>query len=162
MEFKKDSSPKPAQTKVVTKKAPVSNTVLYSFGTLLAVAIVVVFVIYFVFVGPRPNRTTDWQAVFLTNGQFYFGHIEKENNRDVYLSEVYYLESSNPLQQDGQPTPRGELSLVKLGNELHGPVDTMILNRDHVLFTEDLRDDGKVVQAIMRHQAGQKEETNKQ
>lgn len=121
---------------------------------ILVIVIAVIGVVYYIFVGPQPSRSTEWQAVFLTNGQVYFGHISSENNREITLEDIYYLQISNPLQQDGQPAPKGELSLVKLGNELHGPKDIMFINRDQVLFTEDLRDDGKVVGAILRHKAG--------
>jgi hypothetical protein len=44
-----------------------------------------------------------------------------------------------------------ELTLIKLGNELHGPTDKMTINRDHVLLTEALRNDSRVVQAINQY-----------
>ncbi|MBU2575853.1 hypothetical protein KKF64_02080, partial [Patescibacteria group bacterium] len=67
---------------------------------------------------------------------------------------------TRPLQQteEGQQQAtdqQGELSLVKLGNELHGPTDSMFINRDHVLFVEDLKDDSNVVQAIDNYKSGQ-------
>src|SRR3989338_4950381 len=82
----------------------------------------------------------EWQAIFLSNGQVYFGQVKKENFAEIILEDIYYLQVTRPLQQtqDGeQPAnPQGELSLVKLGNELHGPTDTMFINREHVLFIE--------------------------
>ena len=39
-------------------------------------------------------------------------------------------------------------NLIKLGNEIHGPLDSMLINRDHVVIIEDLKDDSRVVQAI--------------
>ncbi len=54
-----------------------------------------------------------------------------------------------------QANPQGELSLVKLGNELHGPTDAMVVNRSHVLFVEDLKEESNVVQAIANYKAGQ-------
>ncbi len=101
----------------------------------------------------------DWQAVFLTNGQVYFGQVKKQNKVEVVLNEIYYLQVTRPLQQtaegEEQANPQGELSLVKLGNELHGPTDAMIINRDQVLFVEDLKEDSNVVQAISNYKAGQ-------
>lgn len=100
----------------------------------------------------------DWQAVFLSNGQVYFGQIEKQNKVEVVLSDIYYLQVTRPLQQtaegEQQANPQGELSLVKLGNELHGPTDAMHVNRDQILFIEDLKDDSNVVTAIANYKSG--------
>lgn len=96
----------------------------------------------------------DWQAVFLSNGQVYFGKVTKQNRKELVIADIYYLQVVGQLQQGAgkdQKKDTGELSLVKLGNELHGPVDVMYVNRDQVLFVEDLRDEGQVVQAIKNH-----------
>jgi len=42
--------------------------------------------------------------------------------------------------------------LVKLGQELHGPVDSMQINRDQILFYEDMKESGKVMEAIRSYQ----------
>ncbi|MGB0757445.1 MAG: hypothetical protein ACPGO5_03245 [Patescibacteria group bacterium] len=98
------------------------------------------------------QNSGQWQAVFLTNGQVYFGQIDKMTNDEIVLTDIYYLQITQPLQRsaDGsnQQQQQNELALVKLGNELHGPTDEMHINRRHVLFTEDLKEDSKVVQAI--------------
>ncbi|HET8669104.1 MAG TPA: hypothetical protein VFM05_00340, partial [Candidatus Saccharimonadales bacterium] len=44
-----------------------------------------------------------------------------------------------------QPT---SFSLVKLGCELHGPLDQMVINREQVTFWENLGTEGKVTKAI--------------
>lgn len=102
----------------------------------------------------------DWQAVFLSNGQVYFGKVAKQNKTEIKLEDIYYLQVTRPLQQTAegqeQANTQGELSLVKLGNELHGPTDAMHINRDQVLFIEDLKDDSNVVTAIANYKIGQK------
>jgi hypothetical protein len=101
----------------------------------------------------------DWQAVFLSNGQVYFGKIVKESSKDVVVRDIYYLQVTQPLQRSGdqanQANQQNELSLVKLGNELHGPTDEMRINRDHVLFIENLKTDSRVVEAITNYKKGQ-------
>jgi hypothetical protein len=106
-----------------------------------------------------------YQSVFLTNGQVYFGKITYYDSSYVELSDIYYLQVIPVLQQgeennqNNNKNPqeqKSELSLVKLGNELHGPTDRMIINRDQVVFVEDMKDDSKVTDAIRRHQQGQK------
>lgn len=100
----------------------------------------------------------DWQAVFLSNGQVYFGQIEKQNQAEIVMKDIYYLQVTRPLQQTAegqqQADAQGELSLVKLGNELHGPTDAMHVNRDQILFIEDLKDDSNVVTAIANYKSG--------
>lgn len=90
----------------------------------------------------------EWQAVFLDNGQVYFGKTCRENNETVLLKDIYYLQVTKGLQPAEGATNQSEVSLVKLGNELHGPEDEMRINRDHILFIEDLKPEGKVVLAI--------------
>lgn len=98
-----------------------------------------------------------YQAVFLTNGQVYFGTMSRTGKQYVTLRDIYYLQTRQPLQETGgkkaEAPQEPELTLVKLGEELHGPMDSMQINRDHILFIEDLRDDGRVVTAIRQRAA---------
>lgn len=140
---------------------------------LIIIIIVVVVVLYLIsaytslnILGLNKSDSGDadaWKAVFLTNGQVYFGHTANENADPVVLEEIYYLQVTQPLQQVGadQAAPnlnQPQLSLVKLGNELHGPTDQMRINREHVLFVEDLKDEGRVVEAINEYVASQEAE----
>lgn len=104
----------------------------------------------------------EWQAVFLDNGQVYFGKVLDVSDDTVELQDIYYLQVVNqPLQrslEDGEaPADQQQdqrLTLFKFGNEIHGPQDRMIINRDHVIIIEDLKDDSRVVQAINDYLAG--------
>lgn len=100
-------------------------------------------------------KTAQYQAVFLTNGQVYFGKVSNINSSYVKLTDIFYLQ----VQQSVQPSDsskssntsssdNNQVSLAKLGSELHGPEDTMYVSRQQVLFWENLKNDGKVVQAI--------------
>lgn len=97
---------------------------------------------------PTPAKNL-YQAVFLTNGQVYFGHLKNAETKNPVLTNIYYLQSTpqNP-QQGSNQQQQPQLSLVKLGKELHGPEDKMVLKGDQILFWEDLKNDSKVVQAI--------------
>ena len=103
-----------------------------------------------------------YQAIFLTNGQVYFGKVNSHNSSYLELVDIFYLQVKPVLQQGDEgnqetskPEQKTELSLVKLGNELHGPLDRMMINKDQVVFVEDLKDDSKVTDAIKRYQQGQ-------
>lgn len=100
-----------------------------------------------------------YQALFLTNGQVYFGHLARVDNAYVKLTDIYYLQVQQTVQP-GQNTNNNnqnqQVSLAKLGAELHGPEDSMYVSRDQVLFWENLKNDGKVSQAIKDYQASGK------
>lgn len=99
--------------------------------------------------------TSKYQAVFLQNGQVYFGHVSNIDNKYVQLKDIFYLQVQQQVQPDQQqagdtstPASNQQISLAKLGNELHGPEDLMFISRDQIVFWENLKDDGQVVQAI--------------
>lgn len=102
------------------------------------------------------DRVQSIQAVFLSNGQVYFGHLKYLDRQWAELTHIYYLQVNQPLQQGQQPEDQPaqpQLTLIKLGEELHGPEDQMTINRDHILFVENLKENGRVVQTI-RQSAG--------
>lgn len=94
--------------------------------------------------------SSQYQAVFLDNGQVYFGKLTDDNNDYLVLSDIYYLQRTAPLQGENSQSG-GELSLIKLGNELHGPEDVMYLSKTNVLFFENLKDDSRVATAIREY-----------
>lgn len=99
-------------------------------------------------------KTKQYQALFLSNGQVYFGHLTGVNNGYVELTNIYYLQVQQQVQpgQTQNSSQQPKVSLAKLGNELHGPEDAMYVSRGQVLFWENLKDSGKVVQAIQAYQ----------
>lgn len=102
-----------------------------------------------------------WQVVFLTNGQAYFGHVTNVDKHTVTLRNIYYIQViTRPLQTSQPPgvsqQTEQQLTMIKLGNEIHGPVDEMHINRDHVILIENLQSDSKVVDAISRYIEEQK------
>ena len=116
---------------------------------------------------PAVEFANNYSAVFLSNGQVYFGVVSYQDDDRlgdyIILKDIYYLQVSNPLQQvppDGtQQQP--QLTLVKLGNELHAPEDYMQINSRHILFIEKLKENGKVVQAIQQYKKGEGNQTVK-
>ncbi|KKW28278.1 MAG: hypothetical protein UY73_C0051G0005 [Parcubacteria group bacterium GW2011_GWA2_52_8] len=94
-----------------------------------------------------------FQAVFLDNGQVYFGKL-RSVNRDLWsLTDIYYLRAGTLQQGSGGEILQGSIDLIKLGSEVHGPRDEMLVNRDHVIFYEDLGADGEVMKLIEQHKA---------
>lgn len=101
--------------------------------------------------GDTGVKSGQYQAVFLTNGQVYFGKVSNVSGDYVKLSDIYYLQvqqSVQPEDKKKENNDQSQVSLAKLGSELHGPEDSMQISRQQVLFWENLKNDGKVVQAI--------------
>ena len=84
-----------------------------------------------------------YYAIFLSNGQAYFGSITKEDDRQLVLKNIFYIQKNAEAGQSA-----GDVTLLKLGNELHGPEDMMEINKAQILFIEQLKPDGKVAKAI--------------
>ena len=102
------------------------------------------------------SNSTSYYAVFLTNGQVYFGHIKSIDPATIVLVDVFYLQANTNIQSSNTNTHKAnannvQVSLIKLGNEIHGPTDMMMINRTSILFWEELKNDGKVVQAIKQY-----------
>lgn len=95
----------------------------------------------------KNNQENIRQAIFLANGQVYFGEVETENNRYLIVRSIYYLKAQDQLDANN---PDKKISIIKLGDELHGPEDKMYINRTQVLFYENMRKDSKINEAINR------------
>jgi len=90
--------------------------------------------------------TSKYQAVFLNNGQVYFGNITNLNTQYVRMANIYYLTQGTT---SGSNTANNNYSLVKLGcQQIHDPYDSMVISRDQITFWENLQDSGKVVSSI--------------
>lgn len=96
---------------------------------------------------------TQLQAVFLNGGQVYFGKISDLNSKGLTLDNIYYLRVNQQVQpnQTNTTTNANDISLVKLGCELHGPEDSMVINREQVIFWENLKTDGQVAKAVAEY-----------
>ena len=91
------------------------------------------------------------QAVFLNTGQVYFGNIQSINSQYMVLSNIYYLQTANN-GTSSTTTSNSNVSLIKLGCELHAPYDQMVINTSQVTFWENLTSNGKVAQAVAAFQ----------
>lgn len=91
---------------------------------------------------PSIEFPTPYQAVLLTNGSVYFGHLQGYGGRHPVLKEVFYI-----VSQTNSETKQVNNVLVKRGKELHEP-DRMYLNPNQILFVEPVGTGSKVAQLI--------------
>ncbi|MCL4357291.1 hypothetical protein M1512_00105 [Patescibacteria group bacterium] len=89
------------------------------------------------------------QAVFLNTGQVYFGNIQSINPQYLVLTNIFYLQTNN--QSSSSSSSNNNVSLVKLGCELHAPYDQMVINMQQVTFWENLRSSGQVAKAVAQY-----------
>jgi hypothetical protein len=102
---------------------------------------VAAFVLAFVFAQwwdftlPALGRS-EYQAVFLANGQTYFGRFYDRLGAYAKIEDVHYLQQI----QGSDPEQAPDTRLIRRGSELHGPESRMLVPKSAVLFVEDLQD----------------------
>ncbi len=131
----------------------------WQIPVLIIIAILSVIYLIFRFTFSQTSQfekaKSEWQAVFLSNSQIYFGKIVTMADKEVVLRDVYYLPTDQTTQgpKEGHVVSAQTPFLIKLGSEFYKPYDEMRINRDHVLFIEDLKSDSPVIEAIKQYQS---------
>lgn len=116
-------------------------------GVLLALLIVAGIVAYSVWSRTSGLVNSQYQAVFLANGQVYFGKLHNVNGSYVKISNVYYIQdASGATAQDA--IAGKNIELVRLSKAVHGPKDEVVVNRDQVLYFENLDNEGQAAKLI--------------
>ena len=114
-----------------------------------AVSIVLIGLLVFLAFGTKDTNeykfvdSNKLQAVFLNTGQVYFGNIRAINSQYLDLVNIFYLQSSASSSKTNS-----NVTLVKLGCELHAPLDQMVINTSSVTFWENLSPNGQVSKAV--------------
>ena len=93
-----------------------------------------------------PSFGARYQAVFLANGQTYFGHYLDRLGPYVKIENAFYIQQA-PTVEEGQ-TP--ESRIIRRGSELHQPLPFVLIPKTAILFVEDLRADSQVGQFMDR------------
>lgn len=158
----------PQTTAPVNQQQPAQKKgvvgIIVSIVTLVVVLALVAVVWNFMQSKQDSSVDTDkYQAVFLTNGQVYFGKLTSLQGDYAKMTDIYYLQVQQSVQpasgaennQEASEDSNSDISLNKLGNELHGPTDEMHIASEQILFWEDLKADSTVSKAIAEHKAQQ-------
>ena len=127
----------------------------YKKVLILSAAVIVILAIAFIATlgGDSENKNLVnedlYQAVFLNNGEVYFGHLTTSDSETLVLEDIYYLRATPELQQGQEaPATQPQINLIKLGEEIHGPEDRMVIPMKSVTYWENLLETGQVSQAI--------------
>jgi len=123
----------------------------FVLAILLAVALVALLIhLYQFIIRGRTTVVSDqaYQAVFLSNSQVYFGHLSAIKSRYPILDDVYYVQLLPTNPDSDNPVSTGRV--VRLTDSAtHKPTNRMVLNREQILFWEDLSERSPVLQKIM-------------
>ena len=92
--------------------------------------------------GEKPKFTVEYQAVFVDNGQVFFGKMERAGSPYPLLRDVYYI--GRQASPDGKEVKN---ILIKRGNEWHAP-DYMYINASHIVLIEPVSANSRVAQLI--------------
>lgn len=98
--------------------------------------------------------SSKYQAVFVTNGDVYFGKLSAINSEYMRLTDVYYPQKKADAGDEKAAAKQdaSDVELIKRGNEIHGPEDEIIIAKDQIFFFENLKPTGAVSQTISNYQ----------
>lgn len=125
-----------------------------AFVAIVAIAIVAIVLFWFMFgrggatLTPAGNR---YQAVFLDNGQVFFGKLKNTEGTYLVLEKAYYTKKAEvpaDATAEQKAAIENNVSLAKVGGEVYGPESTMSIRAEQVLFWQNLTADSKVAKAI--------------
>jgi hypothetical protein len=88
------------------------------------------------------SLATEYQAVFLDNGQAFFGKLENADSEYPLLKDVFYIQ-----RLVNKETNEVKNTLIKRGSEWHGP-DQMYINARHIVLIEPVNPNSKVAELI--------------
>lgn len=121
-----------------------------------AVVVVLALVGWFIFtntkVEPTGIDTSRYQAVFLSNGQVYFGKLENYSDNSFKISKAYYPQTQTTEDDEEKTTSQSNIQLIRLGEEVHGPDNEMFILKDQIIYYENLKSDSKVSQLIEQNE----------
>lgn len=124
------------------------------FAAIGVVLVVVLVGSWFTFgrgVSPKVPAADRYQAVFLDNGQVFFGKLKNVDGEYLVLEEAYYTKKADVPEDatdEQKAAIEANVSLAKVGSEVYGPETTMSIRAEQVLFWQNLQADSKVANAI--------------
>jgi hypothetical protein len=96
---------------------------------------------------------TEYQAVFLANGQAFFGKLESIQSGFLTFKDVFYVQRQvDPQKKEAKNV------LLKRGSEWHGP-EAMRINLHQVVIIEPVAPNSRVAQLIKESRAVKPSET---
>ena len=97
-------------------------------------------------------KSQNWYAATLCDGTIYYGQISDVKANPVVLSDAYYdYDQAKAIKEKKPFIETGNIRLVKRGQETQGGDGSLLLYQDNISL-EPLRDDSKILKAILEYQ----------
>lgn len=115
------------------------------------VLVLITATIFWFFLYSSMPRSDRYQAVFLDNGQVFFGKLKNVHGKYLRLEDAYYTKKQDlPANATAEQKAAvdANVSLVKVGDEVYGPENIIQIRAEQVLFWQNLTQDSKVSKAI--------------
>ena len=144
----------------ITKPAA-NNTkeLLYKWLSLIFGIVIISVVVYFLFFSGNKSQApveetaqTSWYRLELINQEVYYGQIDDTGADPVVIKKVYYNYDQLNKEAPAEEGDSNSLKLVKRGKEAYGPDDSMSIVRTQVIKMEPLKEDSKVLKAILDYE----------
>lgn len=146
--------------KVKKAKAPFGRWFRVSTVALLfSITVLVVAIAGLLYIGNDSEvkyvDTNKLQAVFLNTGQVYYGRIQRLNGQYLVLQHVYYQQPIVTTSGSAK-TQTATQTVAKLGCDIKGSDDQLVLNKQQVSFWENLQTNDRVTQAVANNENSSK------
>lgn len=97
-----------------------------------------------------------YYGVFLDTGDVYFGKLSNKEGVFVTVEDAFYLKVTQITEKDKSGKQTGasapNMSLVKVGSEIHKPKNKIEIQRSHIIYIQELEQDSDVIRAINDYQ----------
>jgi hypothetical protein len=113
------------------------------------IALVAIGAMWFEKIGPFTVKT--WSAVFMTDSEVFFGHVQSVGSDVIDVTNVFYLQKTSTGNTTGSSTTStaSQLSVAGLvANQIQCPTDEVRLDRHNILYWQTLQDASYVVQTL--------------
>lgn len=147
----------PSENMLCQKRCCVNGTTHRAIKKVLCIIVIIAALIWIdtnfnILSSSQANKQarTQLQAVFLANGQVYFGALSRYGTGSWRLDRAHYVQVSKT--SDGAAPQETRTTLKKLSDDMHRPHDTMIIPASGILFWQNLQADSPIAQAIISGQ----------
>ena len=121
---------------------PKTAAVVLAFASVVSAVLLAILIYLYAPTRAEPDLSGAYHAVLLTNGQAFFGRIEKANTAFPVLRDAFSLQN----RMDPE-TKQVSSTLIRRSQELHEP-DVTILKGEHILVIEPVKAGSRLDQLI--------------
>lgn len=100
----------------------------------------------------QPTADLKHKAIYLDTGQVYYAKVVKQDELNIYLDDVYYVQPQEQTlpssEEGGEPQTITVPTFVSRSSEAHRPSGWLEINREKVVAMEELAPDSPVLTEI--------------